>query len=99
MNKLNLFLADHATKIIIVLAILIYAKACSVDSELERVKKDLRATNLKIDSLNSQMIDASEMREIIKDTPAWNTLRIEEMSDKEKISINAVKAIEEGYGK
>ena len=30
------------------------------------------------------------MIEIIKQTPAWKTLRIEEISDKERISINAL---------
>jgi hypothetical protein len=65
------------------------------------VKKDLRQTEAELDTLTSTInvrtIDTKEMKELIKVTPAWNTLRIEEMSDKERISINAIKAREEGY--
>lgn len=101
MNKFDEFLKKHGIKIIIILLILNYLKACSIDSEVERVKKDLRQTEAEIDTLtttfNTKTITADEMKELINVTPAWNTLRIEEMSDKERISINAIKAREEGY--
>jgi len=99
MNKFNSFLAEHGTKIIIVLLVLVYFKSCSTNSDVDRVKKDLRATEVKIDSLKSVIITNEEMKELINTTPAWNTLRIEEMSDKERISINAIKAREVGYDK
>ena len=103
MNKFNSFLAEHGTKIIIILLVLVYFKSCSVGSDLDKVKKDLRVTEAEIDTLNStvanRVITAKEMVEIINNTPAWNTLRIEEMSDKEKISINSIKAREVGYDK
>ncbi len=101
MNKVDEFLTKHGSKIIIILLVLTYFKSCSIDSEVERVKKDLRQTEAEIDTLtsviNTRTIDLEEMKELIKVTPAWNTLRIEEMSDKERISINAIKAREEGY--
>lgn len=97
MNKFNQFLKDHGTKVIIALLILIYFKSCGVDSEVERVKKDLRATeqrivetNAEIDTLTTKIITKEQMIELIKETPAWKTLRIEEISDKERISINAL---------
>lgn len=37
-----------------------------------------------------KVISEEEMVELIKTTPAWKTLRIEEISDKERISINAL---------
>lgn len=103
MNKLNTFLAEHGIKIIIALLILSYFKSCSIDSETEKVKKELKAVRAEMDTLDAsittRVITSEEMKELIKTTPAWNTLRIEEMSDKEKISINAVKSREEGYDK
>lgn len=90
MNKFNSFLADHGTKIIIVLLVLTYFKSCSVNSEVDRVKKELRATEAEIDTLSSQIVNEAEMIELIKTVPAWKTLRIEEISDKERISINAL---------
>ena len=50
MQKLNQFLAQHASKVIIVLLVLVYFKSCSVDSELTKVKKHLAV----IDSLPTQ---------------------------------------------
>tara|TARA_R110000772_G_scaffold148902_3_gene259532 strand:+ start:1849 stop:2136 length:288 start_codon:yes stop_codon:yes gene_type:complete len=90
MNKLNQFLADHGTKIIIVLLALTYLKSCGINSDVDKIKKDLRATESEIDTLASQIVNEVEMIELIKTVPAWKTLRIEEISDKERISINAL---------
>lgn len=51
MEKLNQFLAKHGSKVIIVLLLLTYMKSCSVDSELTRVKKELKAQADVINSL------------------------------------------------
>jgi len=95
MNKFNKFFADHGSKIIIALLILGYFKSCGVDSELERVKKDVRALTTEVDTLSSQIVNEEEMIYLIKTVPAWKTLRIEEISDKERISINALEEKED----
>ena len=46
-----------------------------------------------MNNIESKVLSKEEMVELIETTPAWKTLRIEEISDKEKISINA---LEEG---
>lgn len=95
MNKFNTFLAEHGTKIVIALLILTYFKSCGIDSEVERVKKELRQVEAEIDTLSSQVVNREEMIELIKTVPAWKTLRIEEISDKERISINALEEKED----
>lgn len=55
MNKFNQFLKDHGSKVIIALLILIYFKSCSVDSEVTRIKKDLRTLTTEVDSLTTEM--------------------------------------------
>lgn len=94
MEKLNLFLKNHGTKIIIVLLVLTYFKSCGIDSETTRIKKDQRELVAEVDSLQSQLnrtiITEDLMIKLIKEVPAWKTLRIEEISDKERISINAL---------
>lgn len=99
MNKFNQFLKDHGSKVIIALLILTYFKSCGVDSEVERIKKDQRTLVSEIDSLQSQLnktiITETKMIELIKTVPAWKTLRIEEISDKERISINALEEKEQ----
>jgi len=101
MNKFDKFLQKHGFKIIIALLVFIYFKSCSVDSDIEDIEKDLKQNKAEIDTLTStlstKVITKKEMKGLIKTTPAWNTLRIEEMSDKENISINAIKAEESGY--
>jgi hypothetical protein len=90
MNNFNKFFTDHGIKIIIVIMILTYFKSCSIDSEVERIKKDQRILTIEIDTLSSQIVNEAEMIKLIKEVPAWKTLRIEEISDKERISINAL---------
>jgi|TARA_B100000768_G_scaffold51941_1_gene50548 Tfp pilus assembly protein PilO len=95
MNKLDTFLSKHGSKIIIALLILTYFKSCGIDSETEKVKKELRQIEAEVDTLASQVINEAEMIKLIKEVPAWKTLRIEEISDKERISINALEEKED----
>ena len=95
MNKFDKFLKDHGSKVIIALLVLTYFKSCGIDSEVERIKKDLRQTEAEIDTLASQIVNEDEMIYLIKTVPAWKTLRIEEISDKERISINALEEKED----
>ena len=90
MNTFNKFFADHGIKIIIAIMLLTYFKSCSIDSEVERIKKEQRILTTEIDTLSSQIVNEAEMIKLIKEVPAWKTLRIEEISDKERISINAL---------
>lgn len=53
MSKFNIFLTNHATKIIIILLVLIYFKSCSVDSEVTKVKKELKTTQKEIYQIDS----------------------------------------------
>ena len=95
MNKFNIFLSKHGVKIIIVLLLLSYFKSCSIDSEVERIKKEQRILTTEIDTLSSQIVNEEEMIYLIKTVPAWKTRRIEEISDKERISINALEEKED----
>lgn len=54
MNKLDNFLSKHGIKIILVLLILIYFKSCGVNSELNKVKKELQTEKSIIESLPSK---------------------------------------------
>jgi|TARA_R110002060_G_scaffold72110_1_gene80752 hypothetical protein len=90
MSKFNKFFAVHGVKIIIAIMLLTYFKSCSIDSEVERIKKEQRILTNEIDTLSSQLVNEEEMIYLIKTVPAWKTLRIEEISDKERISINAL---------
>ncbi len=75
MKKLEQFLQQHGSKIVIVLLILTYFKSCGVDRELTKVKKELQASQeilkalptakqLQIEGLKSEkrMIQATDRK-------------------------------------
>ena len=66
MSKFNKFFAEHGIKIIIVIMILTYFKSCSIDSEVERIKKEQRILTKEIDTLSSQLVNEKEMIYLIK---------------------------------
>jgi hypothetical protein len=51
MNKLDNFLSKHGIKILLIFSILIYFKSCGVNSELNKVKKELQTQKSIIESL------------------------------------------------
>tara|TARA_R100000655_G_scaffold34765_4_gene67648 strand:+ start:642 stop:944 length:303 start_codon:yes stop_codon:yes gene_type:complete len=72
------------------LSFLSYCNSCSHNSENKKLRKEVVKLQSEIDTLSSTVVDHQEMVDLIKETPAWKTLRIEEISDKERISINAL---------
>ena len=99
MNKLNQFFNDHGLKVVAVLLLLIYFKSCSIGRSTSKVQKEVTVVEEKLETiekgLDEKIIDAPEMIEIIKNTPAWRTLEIEELSDKHRVPINSYKNKEE----
>ena len=93
--KFNNWMSKWGTTVILVLVLLSYFKSCSIDSDVERIKKEQRTLTNEIDTLSSQIVNEEEMIYLIKTVPAWKTLRIEEISDKERISINALEEKED----
>jgi hypothetical protein len=71
-----------------VLLVLIFFRSCGTGSDVNKLKKEVQV-------LNEKVVSQEQMINIIETTVAWKTLRIEEISDKEKISINALQAKEE----
>ena len=63
---------------------------CGSCNKAGTVTKKVKELTLEIDSLQKIVVNQEEMIELIKTIPAWKTLRIEEISDKERISINAL---------
>jgi hypothetical protein len=71
-----------------VLLVLIFFRSCGTGSDVNKLKKEVQV-------LNEKVISQEQMINILETTVAWKTLRIEEISDKERISINALQAKEE----
>ncbi len=82
--------AVYVIYIFCAMSMLSQCNSCSHNKENQRIRKEVVNLQSEIDSLTSTVVDQAEMIDIIKETPAWKTLRIEEISDKERISINAL---------
>jgi len=67
MNKINEFFTKHGSKVITILLVLVYFKSCGVDSELTRVKKELKIEH----------VNAAELKATIETLPTKTDLRIE----------------------
>jgi len=67
MEKINTFFAKHGSKVITLLLILTYFKSCGVDSELNRVKKEIKIENTNL----------IEFKATIKSLPTALDLKIE----------------------
>ena len=74
---------------LIMMLILLIGQCGSCNKQSTTTKK-VKELTLEVDSLQNVVVNQEEMIELIKTIPAWKTLRIEEISDKERISINAL---------
>lgn len=90
MKDFNEFIVKHGIKLVLLILLISYTKSCSINSDVDKLRDEVEQINLKTDSLSTIIIDKDAMIKLIETTPAWKTLRIEEISDKERISINAL---------
>ena len=99
MSKFNHFFDTHGTKVMIGLGLLLYMKTCSTGRAVDKLDHKVEVVQVKTDSLkkkvDNRVIDRLEMIDLIKNTSAWRTLEIEELSDKHRMPINSFKNKEE----
>ena len=94
------FIDKWGFRMVFPLIIIMFLKTCGTNTRMEKLNKDLVIKTQKLDSLinisNSRpFILKEEMIFLIKNTPNWKTLELEELSDKERIPINKLKNDEE----
>jgi len=85
------YIQKYSQYIIIVLLLILVFRTCGVGSDVKRLTKDVTKLEMKVDSTAGLIITDSQMVKVIHITPAWTTLEIEELSDKNKIPISAYK--------
>ena len=82
---------NYFTIATLTLCLFILLRTCGTSSELSRIEKDIDSLNKKVHQMDSTSIKSNEMVKIIKETPNWKTLEIEELSDKNKVPVNYYK--------
>lgn len=102
MKKLISFVDKWGARLSFGLVLIIFFKTCTTNTKIEKVNKELDEKTVRIDStlnnmiekiiqLDSKVIVEDKLIELIKITPNWKTLELEELSDKNKIPINKLK--------
>jgi len=100
MKKIGVFIDKWGFRVVFPLILIMFLKTCTTNTRIEKLNKDLVIKTQKLDSLinisNSiPFILKEDMIFLIKNTPNWKTLELEELSDKERIPINKLKNDEE----
>lgn len=95
MEKIKKFVNGWGTVITFALVIIIFFKTCNTNNTIRKSEEKINTNVHKVDSLvnkiNKENINRDEMIELIKETPFWKSLELEELSDKNKIPINQLK--------
>jgi len=93
-NILN-FIDKWGGRISFLLIIIVFLKTCTTNTRIERVENHLYSKIGEVDSvvkvINLKTISADDMQELIKETPFWKSLELEELSDKNRVPINQLK--------
>jgi hypothetical protein len=93
-NILN-FIDKWGGRLSFILIIIVFFKTCTTNIKIEKVEKSITNQLNRVDStvnvINQKTIPYEEMIKIVKETPFWKSLELEELSDKNKIPINKLK--------
>lgn len=76
----------------LVLVFFIFVKSCGTTSQLKNIEKENKDLTHKVDSLTEIILTEQEIKNILENTTLWQTLEIEELSDKNKMPINHYKS-------
>ncbi len=71
-----------------VLILLIFLKGCGTGTQVKSTEKKVESLTTKVDSLTKIVVTQEEMIDVLHNTTLWQTLIIEELSDKDHMPIN-----------
>jgi len=89
------FINTKGNILVFFLVIVIFFKTCTTNTNIEKTEKRIDNKLIELDSvvekINSKTITTNEMIDIVKETPFWKSLELEELSDKNRVPINQLK--------
>ena len=71
-----------------VLILFIFLKGCGTGTQVKSTEKKVDVLTHKVDSLSNIVVTQQEMIGVLENTTMWQTLVIEELSDKDHMPIN-----------
>ena len=71
-----------------ILILFIFLKGCGTGTQVKSTEKKVDSLTTKVDSLTNIVVTQQEMIGVLENTTMWQTLIIEELSDKDHMPIN-----------
>jgi PBP1b-binding outer membrane lipoprotein LpoB len=71
-----------------IFVLFIFLKGCGTGTQVKSTEKKVETLTTKVDSLTKIVVTQDEMIDLLQNTTMWQTLIIEELSDKDHMPIN-----------
>ena len=95
MKNIISFIDKWGGRISFIVVVLIFFKTCNTNNKIvkseERINNKLIVVDSTVNAISKKVITTDEMVTLIKETPFWKSLELEELSDKNRVPINQLK--------
>ena len=83
---------NYVEYVILFFVFITFVRTCGISNKVEKNSDEIESIKTTLTEVKDQNVTQEELISILETTTFWQTLRVEEISDKEKISINALEA-------
>ena len=83
---------NYIDYVILFLVFVTFIRTCGISSKVKDNSEEIEQIKTTLSEVKDQNVTQEELISTLETTTFWQTLRVEEISDKEKISINALQA-------
>jgi hypothetical protein len=83
---------NYVDYVILFFVFVILIRTCGISNDVEKNSEEIESIKTTLSNMEEQNVTQEELIQTFETTTFWQTLRVEEISDKEKISINALQA-------
>jgi hypothetical protein len=83
---------NYVDYVILFFVFITFVRTCGISNKVEKNSDEIESIKTTLTEIKDQNVTQEELINILETTTFWQTLRVEEISDKEKISINALEA-------
>jgi hypothetical protein len=83
---------NYVDYVILFFVFITFVRTCGISNKVEKNTDEIESIKTTLTEVKDQNVTQEELTNTLETTTFWQTLRVEEISDKEKISINALQA-------
>lgn len=82
---------NYVDYVILFFVLVLLFRTCGISSKVKDNQEEIELIKSTLVELKEENVTEDKLIDILETTTMWQTLRVEEISDKEKISINALR--------